>query len=128
MNKIENSKQLKLEIKRLEALIIHKENLIKNNLEELQNQFMPSNIIKNTFADIFKNPTEGKNLVANSLSFVINLILKKTLFRSKGFVGSLLSFGAENLVSKLIFTKSGNIMDFLSGLTGNKKEDSKRSS
>lgn len=123
MNNIENSKQLKLEILRLEALAFQQEGIIKQDFEIIQEQYSPSNLIKNALSGFVEKNEKDGSFLGSSLSFLINFLSRKTIFKnSKGIMGILLSYGFEALVSKIVSSKSGMIKDLISNLFKRKEK------
>ena len=126
MSKIENIKQLKLEIYRLEALSLQQEELIFKDFESLQKQFSFSNIIGGSISNLFENKESDNGFLINSLGFIINLVLRKTIFKnSTGIMGTILSSGLELLLNKLLSAKSNKIMDLVRGLFHKQKMEAR---
>ena len=125
MIKIENINQLKQEISRLENISIQQELLIFEDFETIQKQFSFSNIVSDSISNLFEKRENGSGLLMNSLGFIINLALRKTIFKnSTGIMGTILSSGLELLLNKLLSSKSDKIMDFVKGFFHKKETDS----
>lgn len=82
MSKIENSRELRAEISRLRIVIKEKEQLIKNDLKEISNDFKPENFFGNairSFTGInMKRGDFFKDGVVYGLSLLVQRFILKT--------------------------------------------------
>ena len=112
-NRVENNKQLKAEINRLELLSIEQEKIIFEDFEAIQRQFSPSSLISASINSLFEDDEKEEGFLSKAIIFIVNLISRKTIFKnSTGIVGTILSSGFELIISKIISSKSDKIKEF----------------
>lgn len=112
-NRVENNKQLKAEINRLELLSIEQEKIIVEDFEAIQQYFSPSNLISASINSLFEGNEKEEGFLSKAMIFIVNLISRKTIFKnSTGIVGTILSSGFELIISKIISSKSEKIKEF----------------
>ncbi len=105
-NKIENTDQLRKEIKRLEALKIQQELIIKNDVYEIKESLKPINILHHFINSIlFKNNTHDKphSSVSVFIISVIENMLPKLFSKFEDKVDPLVNSITEKLSN--FFTK-----------------------
>ncbi len=122
-NRVENSKQLKAEINRLQLLSIEQEKVIVEDFEAIQQQFSPSNLISASINSLLEGNDKDEGFLSKALIFIINLISRKTIFKnSTGIVGTMLSSGFELVISKIISSKSDKIKEFFMNFFSKKEK------
>lgn len=122
-NRVENSKQLKAEINRLQLLSIEQEKIIIEDFEAIQQQFSPSNLISASINSLLEGNDKEEGFLSKALIFIINLISRKTIFKnSTGIVGTMLSSGFELVISKIISSKSDKIKEFFMNFFSKKEK------
>lgn len=122
-NRVENSKQLKAEINRLQLLSIEQEKVIVEDFEAIQQQFSPSNLISASINSLLEGNDKEEGFLSKALIFIINLISRKTIFKnSTGIVGTMLSSGFELVISKIISSKSDKIKEFFMNFFSKKEK------
>ena len=122
-NRVENSKQLKAEINRLQALSIEQEKIIIEDFEAIQQQFSPSNLISASINSLLEGNDKEEGFLSKAMIFIISLISRKTIFKnSTGIVGTILSSGFELVISKIISSKSDKIKEFFMNFFSKKEK------
>lgn len=117
MNKISNTKELKLAIAALEAKRSDEGRVVKEQFLNIQAQLQPLNVLKNTVKG-FMTSTELKNSILDLSMGASAGYLIKSMFNgeSKSVFKRLVSIATQSLVSAEVVKKGGQLRKWFSSL------------
>jgi len=116
MKKITDMRSLRAEILRLRTVADEQENVIRNDVASLREQWKPMNILVNTLSSLTGVQVSKSMFVNNGFVFGLSLVLQRLLLK------------AENQVSEKVHEWSdaliGKINDFISRHAKSPKQES----
>ena len=101
MARIENIQQLRSEIERVERLCKQHEDKLKQDLQELKEDFNPLNILLKTISSISGIKLDSKDFLKDGIGFSISLFLQRLILKAEKVVENKVYDFVDTAVEKL---------------------------
>jgi hypothetical protein len=101
MNKITDMRSLRAEILRLRVVADDQENIIRNDVASLREQWKPMNILVNTLSSLTGVQVSKSMFVNNGFVFGLSLVLQRLLLKAENQVSEKVHEWSDALIGKI---------------------------
>jgi hypothetical protein len=101
MNKITDMRSLRAEILRLRAVADDQENIIRNDVASLREQWKPMNILVNTLSSLTGVQVSKSMFVNNGFVFGLSLVMQRLLLKAENQVSEKVHEWTDALIAKI---------------------------